>query len=101
MNSSALANESDIRVPDVAVSEAELTVAVSEGRTIIVPLACYPRLMAATPEQRARWEVPGANRGIHQPDPAEDLSTEGRRAGARAPRGSPLRRPSLADHSPA
>lgn len=60
MSSSAQAKGADIRVHDVSVSEDELTVALMDGRTIIVPLAWYPRLLAGTPEQRAHWELAGA-----------------------------------------
>jgi hypothetical protein len=88
MNSSALAEGTDIRVRDVTVSDNELTVALMDGRTITVPLAWYPRLEAATPAQRAHWEMAGAGYGIHWPELDEDLSTEGLLAGARAPRGS-------------
>jgi hypothetical protein len=59
-----------------------------DGRTIAVPLAWYPRLADATPEQRAQWEMAGAGYGIHWPALDEDISTEGLLAGARAPHGS-------------
>jgi hypothetical protein len=88
MSSSAQAKGADIRVRDVTVSEDELTVALMDGRTITVPLAWYPRLAEATPEQRAHWEMAGAGYGIHWPDLDEDLSTQGLLADARAPRGS-------------
>jgi Protein of unknown function (DUF2442) len=88
MRSSAQAEGADIRVRDVTVSEDELTVALMDGRTITVPLAWFPRLAEATPEQRAHWKVAGAGYGIHWPELDEDLSTEGLLAGARAPRGS-------------
>jgi hypothetical protein len=88
MSSSAPAEGADIRVRDVTVSEDELTVALMDGRTITVPLAWYPRLEAATPEQRAHWETAGAGYGVHWPELDEDLSNEGLLAGARAPRGS-------------
>jgi Protein of unknown function (DUF2442) len=88
MSSLAQAEGADIRVRDVTVSEDELTVALMDGRTITVPLAWYPRLAEATPEQRAHWEMAGGDYGIHWPDLDEDLSTEGLLAGARAPHGS-------------
>ena len=88
MSSSARTEGADIRVRDVAVTEDELTVALMDGRTITVPLAWYPRLAAATPGQRANWEMAGAGYGIHWPELDEDLSTEGLLAGARAPRRS-------------
>jgi len=76
-----------LRVKDVRVTEDELIVSIADGRTVSVPLVWYPRLLHATPEQRARWELAGAGFGIHWPDLDEDLSTEGLLAGAPAPRG--------------
>jgi hypothetical protein len=64
-------------IRDLMITEDELSVALMDGRTITVPLAWYPRLLDATPEQRAHWEVAGAGYGIHWPDLDEDLSTEG------------------------
>jgi len=78
----------DIRVRDVLLSDDELSVALMDGRRIAVPLAWYPRLAAATPEQRAHWEVAGGGYGIHWPEIDEDLSTEGLLRGQRAPGGS-------------
>jgi hypothetical protein len=49
----------------------------ADGRVITVPLAWYPRLLDATPEQRRRWKIAGAGYGLHWPDLDEDLSTEG------------------------
>jgi hypothetical protein len=77
----------DIRVRTVETTERDLIVGLMDGRTIIVPMAWYPRLANATPEQRAYWEVCGAGYGIHWPDIDEDLSTEGLLVGARAPGG--------------
>jgi Protein of unknown function (DUF2442) len=70
----------------VEVSEDELTVELLDGRSIIVPLAWYPRLLHATPAQRANWKIAGAGFGIHWPDVDEDLSVEGLLRGAPAPR---------------
>lgn len=76
------------RVKDVRVTEDALMVALIDGRSISVPLAWYPRLLHATPEQRANWQVAGAGFGIHWPDVDEDLGTEGLLLGLPAPRGS-------------
>lgn len=78
----------NIRVRSVAVTDAELVVGLMDGRRIAVPLAWYPRLLGAMPEQRARWEIAGGGYGVHWPDLDEDLSTEGLLRGARAPAGS-------------
>lgn len=73
------------RVKDVHLGEHTLSVDLVDGRTITVPLAWYPRLLNATPEQRSNWRIAGAGFGIHWPDVDEDLSTEGLLSGARAP----------------
>jgi hypothetical protein len=74
------------RVKDVRVNDDAITVDLFDGRTIMVPLAWYPRLLRATPEQRANWCIAGAGYGIHWPDIDEDLSTQGLLQGAPAPR---------------
>lgn len=74
----------DERVLDVRCDEASLIVDLMDGRTISVPLAWYPRLLHASPEQRAHWERSGAGYGIHWPEVDEDLSTEGLLRGAPA-----------------
>ena len=55
-----------------------------DGRTIVVPLVWYPRLLDATSEQRRNWVVSGGGFGIHWPDIDEDLSTAGLLRGAPA-----------------
>ncbi len=74
------------RVKDVRCTEDLLIVELLDGRTISVPLAWYPRLLDATPEQRSNWQLAGAGFGIHWPEIDEDLSTEGLLRGAPAPR---------------
>jgi Protein of unknown function (DUF2442) len=74
----------DERVLDVRFDEASLVVDLMDGRTISAPLAWYPRLLHATPAQRADWEKCGGGYGIHWPDIDEDLSTEGLLRGAPA-----------------
>ncbi len=80
-----LAIRADERVARVELTDDELRVALMDGRTISVPLAWYPRLLKATPEQRSKWEVAGGGYGIHWPEIDEDLSTEGLLRGAPAP----------------
>jgi len=74
------------RVADVRCDDDTLSVDLADGRTIIVPLAWYPRLLDATPAQRQNWQPCGGGFGIHWPDIDEDLSTQGLLAGAPAPR---------------
>jgi hypothetical protein len=79
------ATASDIRVRSVTVDSERLTVDLMDGRSISVPLAWYPRLLDATPEQRQHVVVAGGGYGLHWPDIDEDLSTEGLLRGAPAP----------------
>jgi hypothetical protein len=74
----------DTRVAGVVCDADRLVVDLMDGRSIAVPLAWYPRLWNATPEQRANWEVAGGGFGIHWPELDEDLSTEGLLRGAAA-----------------
>lgn len=70
----------EIDVPnavDVMVTEDTLSVDLSDGRTISVPLAWFPRLVYATPEQRKNWRFIGKGEGIHWEDIDEDISVEG------------------------
>jgi hypothetical protein len=70
------------RVRDVHFTVDTLAVDLSDGRTIIVPLTWYPRLLEATVDQRAHWKISGTGYGIHWPEIDEDLSTEGLLRGA-------------------
>jgi hypothetical protein len=51
-----------------------LVVHLEDGRSLTVPLECFPWLRDATPEQRLRYEVIGRGLAIHWPDIAEDIS---------------------------
>ncbi len=52
-------------------------VQLDDGRQIGVPLAFYPRLLAATEEDRNNFEISGGGRGLHWDALDEDLSVEG------------------------
>ena len=80
MTSSAI----ELKVPsatNVVVTDDTLTVDLSDGRTISVPLAWYPRLVQATDEERSTWRLIGRGEGIHWPEVDEDISVEGLIAG--------------------
>jgi len=70
----------EIEVPNaesVTITEDTLSVDLSDGRTISVPLAWFPRLLQSTPEERNNWRLIGKGRGIHWEDIDEDISVEG------------------------
>ena len=67
----------ELEIPDaidVAVSDDTLSVELSDGRTISVPVDWYPRLTHATEQQRANWRIIGRGDGIHWEDIDEDIS---------------------------
>jgi len=77
-------NNAGEQVKAVRLTEHTLDVDLLDGRTIIVPLAWFPRLLNATTEQRAKWEISSGGFGIHWPEVDEDLSTAGLLRGAPA-----------------
>src|SRR6266487_5037435 len=52
----------------------ELIVTLVDGRRVSAPLAWFPRLLRATPKQRANWRLIGRGIGIHWEDVDEDIS---------------------------
>ncbi|MBI4480490.1 MAG: DUF2442 domain-containing protein [Acidobacteria bacterium] len=72
------------RVKEVHFTDDTMAVDLADGRTIVVPLVWYPKLLEASVEQRRNWQISGAGYGIHWPDLDEDLSTEGLLRGAPA-----------------
>lgn len=67
----------DERVADLEVTDTELIVRLRDGRRLAAPLDWFPRLKAATPQQRANWEEAAAGLGIHWPDIDEDIGVAG------------------------
>lgn len=67
-------------------------VELSDGRTVGVPLAWFPRLLHATPEQRQRYRIGVSGRGLHWDEIDEDISVPGLLEG----RGDMTRRPATA-----
>jgi Protein of unknown function (DUF2442) len=65
-----------ILATSVQVDDVELTVDLSDGRTISAPLAWYPRLIHATEAERNQWRLIGKGRGIHWEELDEDISIE-------------------------
>jgi Protein of unknown function (DUF2442)/Domain of unknown function (DUF4160) len=64
------------RAQQVIVTADTLNVALTDGRTIAVPLSWYPRLVHGTPEERNHWRFIGQGEGIHWPALDEDISVE-------------------------
>ncbi len=69
----------EVEVPiaeNVSVTEDTLSVDLSDGRTISVPSAWFPRLMHGTRKERGNWRLIGKGHGIHWNDLDEDISIE-------------------------
>lgn len=66
---------------DVKVSRQALAVDLADGRTLLVPIGWYPRLLHGTAAERNRWRLIGSGEGIHWPDLDEDISVDGLLAG--------------------
>ena len=74
----------EARAQDIRVNDDVLAVDLTDGRTIITPLAWFPRLMDGTPQERANFEIIGDGKYIHWVDLDEDLTIAGILAGKRA-----------------
>lgn len=64
---------SEVTAVEVSCKADALKVVLADGRTVSVPLAWFPRLLAATPKQRADWELIGGGIGIHWEAIDEDI----------------------------
>src|SRR5215471_17126493 len=71
---SALASKPVADAVDVQCTDNELIVTLVDGRRVSAPLAWFPRLLRATPKQRANWRLIGRGVGIHWDDVDEDIS---------------------------
>lgn len=74
----------EIEAPEaigVVVGDDTLSVDLADGRTLSAPLAWFPRLLHATPAERASWRLSGRGEGIHWPALDEDISVKGLLAG--------------------
>jgi len=74
----------EIRIPEalnVTLTDDTLSVDLSDGRSISVPIAWFPRLLYASEQERSNWRLIGRGMGIHWEDIDEDISIEGLLAG--------------------
>lgn len=70
----------EIKLPSILklkFDEDSMHVDLSDGRTITIPLAWYPKLLSASKEQLENFEISPAGYGLHWPDLDEDLSVYG------------------------
>jgi hypothetical protein len=72
------------RAAKVLITEDSLSIDLTDGRAIVVPLVWHPRLWYGKPEERNHFEIIGDSTVIHWPDLDEDLSVSGILAGRRS-----------------
>ena len=70
-----------VRAEDMIVTEDALAVELSDGHSISVPLAWYPRLVHGKPGERSNGRLVGQGVGINLPALDEDISVENLLAG--------------------
>ncbi|PWU22828.1 MAG: DUF2442 domain-containing protein [Bdellovibrio sp.] len=61
----------------VTFSDDSFSVLLTDGRILTVPLAYFPRLLNAKPDQLAKYELSGGGTGIHWDSLNEDISVAG------------------------
>jgi hypothetical protein len=69
-----LVERAEALATDVTCTRDSLSVTLSDGRVVSVPLAWFPLLANATVRQRAEWELIGGGIGIHWEAIDEDIS---------------------------
>jgi hypothetical protein len=62
------------KIQTIDITDDTLSVDLSDGRTISVPLAWYPRLLYGSVEERNSWRLIGGGDGIHWNQLDEDIS---------------------------
>jgi hypothetical protein len=72
-------SSSVLKATSVRFDDDSFWVELSDGRTLGVPLAWFPRLLRASPAARARVTI--STRGLHWEELDEDILVEGLLAG--------------------
>ncbi len=67
-------DRSSIRATAVSFTDDELVVCLADGRSVLVPLTWFPRLLNASPTARNEWRLIGGGIGIHWEAVDEDIS---------------------------
>ena len=60
----------------VRFDEDTMWLTLADGRQLGVPLASFPRLNGATPQQRQKYILSGGGTGLHWDELDEDISVE-------------------------
>jgi len=78
---STLVLEREPLATSVTVGKEKLTVRLTDGRCLTVPLEWYPRLLHGSRSERKNWRLLGGGYAIEWPDLDEHIGVEGLLAG--------------------
>ncbi len=73
--------ETEPLAAQIRVTDETLTVHLVDGRSLIIPLSWYPRLLHASQAERQNWQLLGEGYGIEWTDLDEHIGIEGLIAG--------------------
>ena len=65
-----------LTIQQLTITDDTLTVDLSDGRTLSVPLAWYPRLQHGSTDERHDYRLIAGGHGIHWPQLDEDISVK-------------------------
>ena len=68
----------------INVTEEKLVIELVDGRSLIIPLSWYPRLLNASHQERQNWQLLGDGYAIEWIDLDEHIGIEGLLAGKRS-----------------
>lgn len=74
---STLVAEAEPLAKHLRFDDDTMWVNLADGRQLGVPLAYFPRLLRASPEQREKYIISGGGTGLHWDDIDEDISVSG------------------------
>lgn len=81
---STLILETEPVATQVMITDEKLIVDLADGRSIVVPLEWYPRLLHGSREERQNWQLLGNGYAIEWPALDEHIGIEGLLAGRRS-----------------
>ena len=76
--------EKDPAAIKIVIRDDKLIVDLADGRTLVVPLEWYPRLLHAGRKERQNWTLLGNGYAIEWPDLDEHIGVAGLLAGRRS-----------------
>jgi hypothetical protein len=73
--------ETEPLATQIEITDEKLIVNLVDGRSLIIPLSWYPRLLHATQKERENWEILGDGYAIAWDDLDEHIGIDGLLAG--------------------